>query len=74
VGAFWNSRRRLIVTLVSLGLWVAITVVGAIVFASGEIIGLVILIAGAVFTAVRVGVLWLTRRERPTSTSPGATD
>lgn len=74
MSAFWNPRRSLTVTWVSLGLWVAITIVGAIVFASGQIIGLVVLIAGAVFTAVRVGVLRLTTRDRPASTPRDATD
>jgi hypothetical protein len=74
VSAFWNPRRSLTVTWISLGLWVAITVTGAIVFASGQIIGLVVLIAGAVFTAVHVGVLWFTLRGRAASTQQGATD
>jgi NADH:ubiquinone oxidoreductase subunit K len=74
VSGFWTSRRSLAVTWVSLALWVAITVVGAIVFASGQIIGLVVLIVGAVFTAVRVGVLWLTARRKPASTAHDATD
>jgi hypothetical protein len=74
VNAPWNDRRSLTITWISLGLWVAITVVGAIVFASGQIIGLVVLITGAVFTAVRVGVLWFTTRGRPASTPRDATD
>lgn len=74
MSAFWNPRRSLTVTWISLGLWVAITIVGAVVFASGQIIGLVVLTAGAVFTAVRIGVLWFTTRGRPASTPPDATD
>jgi uncharacterized membrane-anchored protein len=73
VSGFWTSRRSLAVTWVSLVLWVAVTVAGAMVFASGQIVGLVVLIAGAVFTAVRVGVLVLTAREKPASTAPDPT-
>jgi hypothetical protein len=73
VSGFWTSRRSLVVTWVSLVLWVAVTVAGAIVFASGQIVGLVVLLAGAVFTAVRVGVLVLTAHEKPASTAPDST-
>ncbi len=67
MSGFWNSRRSIAFAWVSLGVWVAITVVGAVVVASGEILGLVVLLVGAVFTAVRVGVLWLYVRDRPSA-------
>jgi hypothetical protein len=74
VSGFWTSRRSLVVTWISLALWVGVTVVGAIVLASGQIVGLVVLVAGVVFTAVRVGVLVLTTRDKPPSTAPDVTD